>query len=632
MSAGESRQPVLQYLRRVHASVSGATVADAELLRRYAVFRDEAAFELLVWRHGAMVQRVCRGVLRDAGAVEDAFQAAFLALARQATAVARTASPAGWLHRVAYRVALKARTAAARRADREAAQAPRPGPPAADVAAVAAETVALLHEEVNRLASPYRIPIVLCYLEGKTHEEAALSLGWPKGTVSGRLARAREMLRRRLLRRGVAFSAAGLAVLLTESADAAITAPLSEATVRAASAYVGRGGAVPGASAAATSLANGVIRTMYLAKLEAAALACVAVGLVAGALAAGIGAGVADQPAANTPPASDAAAARRPADATKPLELAVRQRWQSVQNLKQIMLAVHNYASSHESRFPDNIRDKDGHPLLSWRVAILPFLEEDSLYSQLKLDEPWDGPHNKKLLAAMPKVYRAPTAGPRSTETFYQRFAGPGTMLDVAGPVRFTDIRIGMSNTLFAVEAGSAVPWTKPEDIPYDPKKPLPKLGGVFPHVITGAFVDGSADVLRKDFDEGTLRAAITRGGQDITVRKELVEPPLRLWAREAEAAGIKRPSQSFADEVSLLRTENLKLQEKLNAIELELLKAEAEVAPLRERNDRQSDPQAEARRLALQNQGKADWLLRRQDSLQRLRDEIARLKKVTQE
>jgi RNA polymerase sigma factor (sigma-70 family) len=632
MSAGESRQPVLQYLRRVHASASGATVADAELLRRYATFRDEAAFELLVWRHGAMVQRVCRAVLRDACAVEDAFQATFLALARQATAVARTASPAGWLHRVAYRVALKARTAAARRADREAAQAPRPGPAPADVAAVAAETVALLHEEVNRLASPYRIPIVLCYLEGKTHEEAALSLGWPKGTVSGRLARAREMLRRRLLRRGVAFPVAGLAVLLTESADAAVTAPLSETTVRAASAYVGRSGATATASALAISLANRVIRTMYLAKLKAAALACVAVGLVAGALAAGIGAGVADQPATNTPPASDAAAARPPANAAKPLELAVRQRWQSVQNLKQIMLAVHNYASSHESRFPDNIRDKDGRSLLSWRVAILPFLEEDRLYSRFKLDEPWDGPHNKKLLVAMPKVYWAPTAGPRSTDTYYQRFAGPGTMLDPAGPLRFADVRDGLSNTLFAVEAGTAVPWTKPEDIPYDPKKPLPKLGGILPHVIAGAFGGGSVYPLRKDFDENILRAAITRSGEERTDWKELVEPPILLWAREAEAAGIKRPSQSVADDVELLRTENVKLQEKLNAVELELLKADAEVAPLRERADRRKDPQAEAQRLALQNLNKADWLLRRQDALQRLRDEIARLKKVTQE
>src|SRR5262249_50682218 len=104
MSAGESPPPVLQYLPPVPPSPSRAA-----LLRRYAVFRDGAAFELLVWRHGAMVQRVCRGVLRDAGAVEDAFQATFLALARQAAAVARTTSPAGWLHRVAYRVALKAR-------------------------------------------------------------------------------------------------------------------------------------------------------------------------------------------------------------------------------------------------------------------------------------------------------------------------------------------------------------------------------------------------------------------------------------------------------------------------------------------------------------------------------------------
>src|SRR5262249_595950 len=152
-----------------------------------------------------------------------------------------------------------------------------------------------------------------------------------------------------------------------------------------------------------------------------------------------------------------------------------------------------------------------------------------------------------------------------STETFYQRFAGPGTLLDPAGPLRFADITDGMADTLFAIDAGTAVPWTKPEDIPYDPKKPLPKLGGVFPHAIVGAFAHGPVYPLRKEFDASMLRAAITRNGGESIDRQQLVEPPILLWAREAEAAGIKRPSQSVADDVELLRTENVKLQDKLN-------------------------------------------------------------------
>jgi len=228
----------------------------------------------------------------------------------------------------------------------------------------------------------------------------------------------------------------------------------------------------------------------------------------------------------------------------------------------------------------------------------------------------------------MPKFFRAPTAGPRSTETYYQGFAGPGTMLDTAGPVRFADVKDGLENTLFAVEAGTAVPWTKPEDIPYDPKRPLPRLGGVFPHVIVGAFANGAAYTLRKDFKESTLRAAITRSGHDATDWKELCEPPLRLWSREAEAAGIKRPSQSIAADVELLRTENGKLREKLDAVDEQFRKTEAELAPLRERAARLSDPQEEAQRLARENLGKADWLLRRQNALEQIREEIAQLKK----
>src|SRR5262249_45040927 len=161
--------------------------------------RDEEAFAGLLRRHGPLVFGVCRQVLGDAHDAEDAFQATFLVLARKAATVARQDSLAAWLHRVALNVARTARTAAARRRapERETALRTRPGP--GDEVAPG-DWQPLLHEEVDRLPEKYRVPVVLCYLEGRTHEEAARQLGWPLGSVKGRLARARDLLRARLTR------------------------------------------------------------------------------------------------------------------------------------------------------------------------------------------------------------------------------------------------------------------------------------------------------------------------------------------------------------------------------------------------------------------------------------------------
>jgi hypothetical protein len=178
-------------------------------------------------------------------------------------------------------------------------------------------------------------------------------------------------------------------------------------------------------------------------------------------------------------------------------------------NLKQLTLAMHNYHDTYGNLPTPAITDAKGKPLLSWRVAILPFIEQQHLYNQFKLDEPWDSPHNKKLLERMPSIY-APV-GVKTKEpysTFYQLCTGPNTpWLTISTrariPANFPD---GTSNTFFLVEAAEAVPWTKPVDLAIDPKKPLPSLGAQFKEVFLAGMADGSVRSLPRDLDAKILR------------------------------------------------------------------------------------------------------------------------------
>jgi RNA polymerase sigma-70 factor (ECF subfamily) len=270
--SGPSLNRVVHFLRRAAAPAGGEE--DGELLRRFVAAGEEAAFAGLVRRHGAMVLGVCRRLLDDAHEAEDAFQATFLVLARRAAAVRKQDSVASWLYGVAYRVSRRARAAAAQR-QRAVGAAVEPVSTADPTAEAAWREMRLvIDEELSRLPEKYRAPLVLCYLEGKTNEEAARLLGWTKGTVSGRLARARDLLRPRLARRGLAPAAGGVGVLLAEHGAAPASSALVETTVNAV--LAGR------LSAPAAALAGGVIRAMFLKKVTTVAMLVVALGVGGG--------------------------------------------------------------------------------------------------------------------------------------------------------------------------------------------------------------------------------------------------------------------------------------------------------------------------------------------------------------
>ncbi len=186
-------------------------------------------------------------------------------------------------------------------------------------------------------------------------------------------------------------------------------------------------------------------------------------------------------------------------------------RAQSTNNLKQLALAMHNYLTDAQVFPPRALFDKDGKALLSWRVLLLPYLGENDLYKEFKLDEPWNSAHNKKLLAKMPRVFRAPGGKGQTDQTYYLGLSGKGCIFDGKRGIGIRDITDGTSNTVMIVEGGKSVPWTKPEDVDIEEGKPLPKLGGLFDDGFYGCLADGSVRFFKKTMKESTLRLYIIR-------------------------------------------------------------------------------------------------------------------------
>jgi RNA polymerase sigma factor (sigma-70 family) len=573
-----------------------------------------------------MVWGVCRRALSDSHQAEDAFQATFLVLVQQARSVRRRDSVASWLYGVAHRVAGGSRAAEARRKKHEGRYALGRSELSLSNPAERAEIARLIGEELNRLPERLRAPLLLCDIEEATHQQAAARLGWPVGTVKSRLSRGRERLRSRLIRRGIAPSL-GLAAVgtLSGAALASLPATLVNSTVGVALG-IGAGLSVTGATSQASIYwARKVSKAMWMSRPKWGGFA------VLTASAVGLGAGVLWQHGeAEQKPAVDS---KGPAlsNATRN-DNAVWAR--HVGNLKRIGLALVNYQAA-EGRFPPAaIAGKDGKPLLSWRVAILPYLADydgltrEDLHKAFRLDEPWDSPHNKKLLERMPAVFASPAAGGRETfMTVYRGFVSPATnevvgyqammmgmmgggggMMQAmksmhAGRVQEPDSRVdenkavaagwrremggmmvagvpsihagtffrenrgvelsqitdGTSNTITVVEAAQAVPWTKPDDLPFAGNSPLPSMGGSMRDGFAALFADGRVRLLDRRLDERILRCLITPSGGEIISADQFPRPDSPppggvFFGKEATGAGttVAGESQRYAGAATL--------------------------------------------------------------------------------
>jgi RNA polymerase sigma factor (sigma-70 family) len=517
----------------LRAIIDGGTVAgltDGQLLERFSARRGEEAepaFTALVRRHGPLVFGVCQSMLRNPHDAEDAFQATFLVLARKAGSLRQPDLLGPWLHGVAHRTArrLKDKNARRKRHEAEAAMSgalPSSNPSRHQSVQVNRDEIEALHQEIDRLPQRYRTAIVLCDLQGLTHEEAARRLGRRVGTISSQLSRARERLRTRLHRRGLAFSAGVMAAAIDSSRASAMPVTLVGSTVKNAMILSTGLGAASGAASIFT-LSQGVSRSMLLTKLglitaTALGLGAATTGVVALAPRSAQQQPAPDLPALTPEPVTASSPPRKTADEVSPREtdLIVR----SASNLSRIAKAIHAHLEANNMDFPAAaIVSRDGTPLLSWRVTILPYLgeSEKALYAQFKPAEPWDSPHNKALLAKMPKVY-SPLVSKEGEKnvTYYQGFVGGGALFEIDKTVNLNTVNDGTSNTLMFVEAKTPVPWTKPEDLSFAARKPLPELGGQFRDGFVAATADGATRFFNKSIDPRLLTEMITRNGGEV--------------------------------------------------------------------------------------------------------------------
>jgi hypothetical protein len=216
-------------------------------------------------------------------------------------------------------------------------------------------------------------------------------------------------------------------------------------------------------------------------------------------------------------------------------------------NLKQILLAVHNYMDQEGSLPMFANIGSDGQPKLSWRVALLPYLGEEKLYNQFDRDQPWDSPHNKSLLSAMPAIYAGPGESPREGITRYRGFQGKGAAFDGVKSIRIADLTDGMSYTAMVAIARDAVPWTKPDELLFADKSPLPQLDESDPDGYPLGLLDGSVRILRRGLAQFPiwLRAVITISAGEVIPGDIFLESGLIQDAAVPTAVGTTPPITS---------------------------------------------------------------------------------------
>jgi RNA polymerase sigma factor (sigma-70 family) len=293
---------VLRHIQKIVGAPGGEELMDRQLLERFSADRDEAAFATLVRRHGPLVMGACRRLLPQTQDAEDVFQATFLVLARKAGSIHWRDSVENWLYEVACRLARKTKLAVARRQaqERETAAMAKVAPRSE---ADCRELSSVLDEELQRLPGKYRTPLLLCFLEGQTRDQAARQLGWSLRTLDRRLQQGRDLLRRRLTRRGVTLSAGLLAAgLIQNSACAAVPVALTASTVRAALLFAAQHKAASAAasgviSAEVAALVKGASKTLFITKLKTMTVLLLAAGIVSAAAGVLAQRGPAKQPA-----------------------------------------------------------------------------------------------------------------------------------------------------------------------------------------------------------------------------------------------------------------------------------------------------------------------------------------------
>jgi hypothetical protein len=458
---------------------------------------------------------------------------------------------------------LKARTQSARR---------RTGPLTDDIPARDdhraewSDVPPILDAELARLPSAQRDVLVACLLNGASEQEAARAFACPVGTIKSRLSRAKDALRSRLVRRGIAPAAA----LAAASSPGSFASPVSAPLLRATLAMVAAPAAVPPSVAALTS---GVAPMMLSKSLLPAALVggLTLVGLSATAW-------TADPPPARQAPRPEAAAVAK----ASPEDLAQLDR-----NIRAILLALHKYVAAEGGFPPPAVLSPDGMPLLSWRIAILPYLDQKELYDQFHLDEPWDGPHNRELIARMPATFQTPGLPAPAGKTRIRGVDAPGTIFGsranstaprtielgdattgirvnsprvviqegaglrrAVGRISFADVTDGTSVTAALVVAQEAAEWTRPgEMVKHQIEKGWVKEGKATIHVedfwplmddgsdgyILG-IVDGSVRRVSRSAQPRLLSALLTYAGGELIDIRDLSPLSPRAGAAEPEA------------------------------------------------------------------------------------------------